>query len=444
MATDVTILFADRWPGEPGWTLAGRLGRAGARVEIVTEAPGTEEFIELDDEGRCVHRVSGRRSYLLRALGLVDAPGALAFAVRAIERCWELSGLWDRRIRHVETASARLPGSLVRLLLTRENLPPPAGEGRAEGRRAPSSGTVQGADVILCSYRRLPELSVALRSVTREIARARARGIDCGVTVVHQEQDLPARIAAGGGVGDVRFVFSSPPSLTRARNDGLAATSRDLVVFVDDDVVLGRGFLAAHLAAANRWPAAAGVAGRIRSRSERGKLTRRLAVGQIRASGVIETNYDSLSRGRTLVAQTPMGTNMAFKRRLVNALLGPRWFDERLSSSAFREESLLSVELFRRGAYLVYEPRAALYHFESLRGGCESRAPRRPLEARARHLGLDYHFVRRLHQDSPFGPLAALLLAARDLRDVPTARILAAKLYLNARGWWLGRRLAPG
>jgi GT2 family glycosyltransferase len=307
------------------------------------------------------------------------------------------------------------------------------------------SGSIATVDVIIPTYNRFDELTRSLESILAEVERARREGIECTATLVHQNADLPERLYAWRpelrSSASLQLVFSSPPSLTRARNAGLRHTSGDLVIFVDDDVALAPGFVGAHLAAARAYPGAVGTAGRVRSRLDLCDITGDRAVGQIRASGFIDCNYNSVADG-ALVPMTATGANMGYKRAPVNALLGERWFDERFEGSAFREESALGVEIFRRGGYLVFARDAFLYHRAAEEGGCESRSRRRTLRARIRHQGFEYLFLNELYGGrSWLRLLAPGLTLRRDARSFERVRTLVAKLIIQVGGYRAGRRL---
>ncbi len=312
----------------------------------------------------------------------------------------------------------------------------------APRRRAPPS-TLASVDVIVPTYNRFDELTRSLESILAEVERARREGIPCSATLVHQNADLPARLLAWRPElrHALQLVFSSPPSLTRARNTGLRQTSGDFVIFVDDDVAVGPGFVAAHLAAARAHPAAVGTAGRVRSRLDLCDITGDRAVGQIRASGFIDCNYNSVADG-AFVPMTATGANMGYRRAAMNALLGERWFDERFAGSAFREESALGMDIFRRGGHLVFARDAFLYHHAAEEGGCESRSRQRTLGARARHAGFEYLFLNELYRGrSWLRLLAPGLTLRRDARHFERLRTLAAKLIIHAGGYRAGRRL---
>jgi glycosyltransferase involved in cell wall biosynthesis/GT2 family glycosyltransferase len=310
-----------------------------------------------------------------------------------------------------------------------------------------SNGILESVDVIVPSYNRFGELTRSLDSILEEVERVRRKGISCAVTIVHQNEDLPERLYAWRpelrDSPSLQLVFSSPPSLTRARNAGLRHTSRDFVIFVDDDVALTPGFITAHLAAASAHPGAVGTAGRVRSRLDQFDTTDDRAVGQIRASGFIDCNYNSVANGAPLVPMTATGANMGYRRQPMNALLGECWFDERFQGSAFREESMLGMELFRRGAHLVYAPDAFLYHHAAEEGGCESRSRQRTLRARIRHEGYEYLFLNELYRGrSWLRLLAPGLTLRRDAASFEHLRTLAAKLVIHLGAYRAGRRLA--
>ncbi|MFZ5469898.1 MAG: glycosyltransferase [Myxococcota bacterium] len=304
---------------------------------------------------------------------------------------------------------------------------------------------VKSVDLVVCSYNRFEELTLSLPSLLREAEHARASGIDCAVTIVFQNEGLPERIYTQNPElttgAHLRFVPSSPPSLTRARNTGVRNTNGDLVIFVDDDVVLEPGFVAAHVEAATATPSAIGVVGRIRSRIDLKRTSKHRAVGQFRPTGFIDTNFDSVESTSRLVPHTPMGANMAYRRAPMVALFGESWFDERFTGSAFREESTLAVQIFRHGHHFVYAPNALLYHYESVVGGCGNRGTK-TLKQLITHYSLDYLFLNRLYEPMTltrlFGPL---LLALRDLPTAPNWKTLLKKTYVHSRAYWAARRL---
>src|SRR5262249_38024347 len=81
------------------WVASDEPGSDREGVEIIAPSDSDEEFMHLDQAGRLVHRVSGRRSYLARLLGPVSEVRMFAgwfFALRALERLVELELLYGR------------------------------------------------------------------------------------------------------------------------------------------------------------------------------------------------------------------------------------------------------------------------------------------------------------------------------------------------------------
>lgn len=308
-----------------------------------------------------------------------------------------------------------------------------------------SHAPVRSVDLICCTYNRFDELMLSLPSIMREAETATDAGLPTTVYVVYQNEDLPGRVKAArpdlAQSQRLRFVWSNPPGLTRARNVGVAASRGDLVVFIDDDVILEEGFVTEYVRALNSNPGAIGAAGRIKSGSRESAGYRVRAVGQIRPSGFVEPNFDSIEAASTLVPHTSMGANMAYRRAPTTSLLGTSWFDERMPPAAFRDETMLGTELFRRGEHLVYAPQACLYHFESATGGCGFRS-KRPIKKLIDHFAMDYLWLNRLYEPVPWlrnvGPA---LLLRRDLQWAETTKSSLKRIVVNVGGYVKGRRL---
>jgi GT2 family glycosyltransferase len=99
------------------------------------------------------------------------------------------------------------------------------------------------ASIIVPTQDRPAYLDVALRSITPQAAAAGAE-----VIVVDDGPDASTRAVAGRH--GARYVARTPPhGLNAARNAGIDAAEAELLVFVDDDVEVHPGWLAALLAA---------------------------------------------------------------------------------------------------------------------------------------------------------------------------------------------------
>jgi GT2 family glycosyltransferase len=117
--------------------------------------------------------------------------------------------------------------------------------------------------IAIPTQRRARYLDVALQSVAPQ---ARAAGAD--VLVVDDGPDAATR-AVSERHGARYEAHAAPRGLNGARNTALRATDADLVCFLDDDVAVAPGWLAALIAAANGCPDDVGVlTGPIRARFE--------------------------------------------------------------------------------------------------------------------------------------------------------------------------------
>ena len=401
----------------------------GGRVEIIRPSEDAEEDLLLDGDGRLVHRVSPERAYLPRLL-----PGLRpSFAVRALERLLELRWLWNRRFVSVSPLEA-LEGTpaMLRRLISLEPGPPsplPA-----------ASGPARSVDVVCCTYRRPEAFPRLLPRLEQAFDVARARGLEVGLVVVCQEEALPAAWLAAdprlGALPWLRFVRSAP-GLTRARNAAVAGARAEVVLFIDDDVDPSPELVMGHVEALDAAPRAIGSAGRVDSRIEGNRAQVHRAVGQVRASGWVDANFDAPATAEQRVVQTPLGANMAYRRERMVAHLGTRWFDEGLDGVAHREETTTAVDLARRGEFLVYAPQGRLFHEEHEVGGCENRGTAARESARRRR-AQDQLFLRRFY--AGLGPLAGPVAALSALREVRAAaggeRAEALEDYVAA---WLGR-----
>jgi GT2 family glycosyltransferase len=420
---DVEIVLEPERPSLP------RAGAPVSRIEVIQPSEDGEEDMILDGAGRLVHRVAAERAYLPRAV-----PGLRpSFALRAFERLLELRWLWNRRPVSISPQEGLdgVPRALRRLVSAQGGQPTPL---------PPASPAIRSVDVVCCTYRRPEAFPRLLPRLEPALAAARASGLEATLTVVCQEESLPGVWLKAnpelGRLAWLRFVRSEP-GLPRARNAAVAASQADLVLFIDDDVDPSAELITGHVQALDAVPRAIGSAGRVDSRIEGMRAQAHRAVGQVRASGWVDANFDAPPTTEQRVVQTPLGANMAFRRERMTAHLGTRWFDEALEGVAHREETTTAIDLFRRGELLVYAPRGQLFHEEHEVGGCENRGVLARSSARRRR-AQEQRFLRRLY--SALGPLAGPAAAISAFRDIRTAgpgrRAEALEDHLTS---WLGR-----
>ena len=214
--------------------------------------------------------------------------------------------------------------------------------------------------VILCTYNRSRLLQVALESVAASIL---ADGIGWEVLVVdNNSKDQTRQVIEEFSVrypGRFRYLFEARPGKSYALNAGIAASTGDVLAFMDDDVTVAADWLQ-NLTAPLETGRVVGTGGRVLP----------LWGGEppawtTRESWAICGPLVSFDRGEqgAVLEESPVGTNMAFKKRafeqygLFRVDLGPSPNNE-----IRNEDSEFARRLFANKEQLYYEPRAVVYH----------------------------------------------------------------------------------
>jgi GT2 family glycosyltransferase len=210
--------------------------------------------------------------------------------------------------------------------------------------------------IAIPTYRREQVLLDTIASVLAECPGVPLLVVD--QTPTHEPQ-VAAQLASWASAGVVRIVTQGP-SLTKARNRALRELEADVVVFLDDDVVLAPGFLAAYREVfAQSDVAAAG--GRVRVPAAR--------AWPARPSWPMIRDYHYLDvSGVQPIARVASvrGCNHAVRREAALAVGG---YDETYDGWALREETDLMLRLLWAGGRVAYVPGADLLHLEAPSGG---------------------------------------------------------------------------
>lgn len=123
-----------------------------------------------------------------------------------------------------------------------------------------ASPTASDVTIVVCTRDRAEMLAAALAAILRATRSAEIVVVD-SASITTSTRDVAE--AAG-----VRYIRSDVPGLSIARNLGLAAADRPIVVFTDDDCVVDPGFLSP-LIAPFADAATVGVTGRLRDHGDR-------------------------------------------------------------------------------------------------------------------------------------------------------------------------------
>lgn len=167
-------------------------------------------------------------------------------------------------------------------------------------------------------------------------------------------------------------------SLPGARNYGVRRSTGEIVLFLDDDVQLPVGFLAAHGRNYVDRPEIGAVAGRVYDRMKLADAKPGLAIDylppQAMDPGIAWYHIDLVHTCKPQRVLTARGCNMSFRRSVFEQ--HGIWFDERFRGSAVREESDFCLRIRRTGMQIWYDPEANLIHLGEETGGCHDIATR--------------------------------------------------------------------
>jgi GT2 family glycosyltransferase len=248
--------------------------------------------------------------------------------------------------------------------------------------------------VVICTRNRPDDLAACLASLAGQ-----SRPADEIVVVDASDDDRSGvRVAAWHGPCPVVYRTASP-GLTRQRNRGVELARGGVLTFLDDDVVLEPGYLAAIAACFAADPALGGAEGTIahpglRGRRRLGNALRGLLlmdnVGRRRVKRSGAVAYDP-APGAPRRVDCLSGCNMSFRR----SVFARHRFDEWYDGYGLGEDLDFSYRVSREWP-LVQTPAARLEHRQSPAG--RERLPRlQEMSALNR-----YRFVRR---HLPAGPL---------------------------------------
>lgn len=184
------------------------------------------------------------------------------------------------------------------------------------------------------------------------------------VIVVDQDPIIPdvVKQAISATGGRARVLRLPRPSLTAARNAGVRAAKGEIVIFIDDDVVIGPEYIAGHVKHFEE-PTIGGVMG----------LT--LPSTQCDADDEINTALRRFEARRfyqrgTAQVSWILGGNTSYRK---TAIVEAGMSDERFTGSAWSEDADLAVRVGHLGYQLLFDPSIRLIHLEAVAGGCENR-----------------------------------------------------------------------
>lgn len=172
--------------------------------------------------------------------------------------------------------------------------------------------------------------------------------------------------------GKIQLFQVNWASLPGARNYGVRRSKGEVILFIDDDVKLPVGFLAAHARNYEERSHIGAVAGRVFDRMKLADAKEGLTIDYLPAEamdpGIAWYYIDLVHTVKPQQVLTARGCNMSFRREVFEKY-GVH-FDERFRGSAVREESDFCLRFRRTGLQIWYDPEAHLVHLGEETGGC--------------------------------------------------------------------------
>lgn len=235
----------------------------------------------------------------------------------------------------------------------------------------PTSPNLPRVSVIVPTYGREEPLRTTIADLLRQDYP------DFEILVVDQtpthEPETDRYLAELADAGKIQWHRLRWASLPGARNFAARRSQGEILLYIDDDVRMEPGFIAAH--ARNYGdPTIGAVAGRV---FDRMKLTQSCTqdaeefeyqVPEAADPAIAWYYLDLVRATKPQVTITARGCNMSFRRQLFDR--DGLHFDERYEGSAVREESDFCLGMRRTGLKIWYDPAAHLVHLGEETGGC--------------------------------------------------------------------------
>ena len=198
----------------------------------------------------------------------------------------------------------------------------------------------------------------------------------------HHQPEIQSFLEEQAALDKIKWYRLNWASLPGARNYAVRRSRGEIILFIDDDVELEPGFLAAHAKNYIDKPEIGAVAGRVFDRmkiadSAQGKTqgdgeaaykTIEYLPPQAMDPGIAWYYIDLVHTIKPQQVLTARGCNMSFRREIFTKY-GLK-FDERFRGSAVREESDFCLRLRKTGYPIWYDPQAHLVHLGEETGGC--------------------------------------------------------------------------
>lgn len=232
--------------------------------------------------------------------------------------------------------------------------------------------------VIIPTYKREEPLRDTLTDILKqEYPNFEVIVVDQTAKHEPETQQFLENLAAAGKIKWFRVNWANLPG---ARNYGVRRAAGEIILFIDDDVQLPTGFLAAHARNYIEKPQVGAVAGRVLDRMKLTNSGENFTIEELPPeamdAGIAWYYIDLVHTVKPQQVLSARGCNMSFRRQVFSEY-GLR-FDERFKGSAVREESDFCLQFRKTGYIIWYEPEAYLIHLGEETGGCHDINTRSP------------------------------------------------------------------
>lgn len=230
--------------------------------------------------------------------------------------------------------------------------------------------TAPSISVIIPTYNREDALRDSIADVLKQdYPNFEAIVVDQTATHKPEIQEYLEEMSHAGKIRWFRVDWASLPG---ARNYAVRRATGDIILFIDDDVQLPEGFLAAHGRNYQEKPEVGAVAGRVFDRMKLTDSGGSLSIEELPPEamdpGIAWYYIDLVHTVKPQQVLSARGCNMSFRREIFTKY-GLK-FDERFRGSAVREESDFCLRLRETGYKIWYDPEAHLVHLGEETGGC--------------------------------------------------------------------------
>jgi GT2 family glycosyltransferase len=238
-------------------------------------------------------------------------------------------------------------------------------------------------------------------------------------TPVH-DQATEAALNSMRDSGRIRWERMSTASQPAAMNCALRVAAKPLILFLDDDIEAGAGFISAHAKAHSEFDAWVVVGQIIQPWQQPSDIV------PSPSSQSLTMDFEfpfHCTRGCWL--QNAMSGHMSVRRQQVMAIGG---FDENFKGAAYRFDTEFARRVIRAGGRIRFCPEASIQHLRVARGG--TRIQGNHLASASPHHGVGDYYYAMLHG---WSPESVRYMSRRAVREVATRFHLRHPWYIPVK-----------